>query len=282
MKTIDLHTHTTASDGSFTPTELVKHAEEKGLAAVAVTDHDTVNGIAEAMKAAKNLSVELIPGIEISSAYDKLEVHIVGLFVNHSNKAFTDKLEQLRFSREERNRKMIQRLNDLGIDISYSEVNTYAKGGIITRAHFAGVLLQKGYIKSTNEAFKRYIGDKSPAYIPRELPSYRYAAELIREAGGIAILAHPLLYKINADLRERMLTDMKNCGLTGIEAYYSTHSSADVEYIKSLAQKHGLLLSGGSDFHGINKKDLELGTGYGSLAVPYELLDKLKGALNNG
>lgn len=282
MKTIDLHTHTTASDGTLTPSELVAYAAEKGLCAVAVTDHDTTEGIAEALSAADGRELNVIPGIEISSMYDRLEIHIVGLFIDPENTSLLEWLTALRQSREERNKKMLTVLSDMGIEISYDELSEFAAGSIITRAHFAGIMLKKGYITSINEAFDRLIGDRCPAYIPRELPDYKTSINMIRSAGGIAVLAHPLLYKINTKGLEDMVSELAAASLTGIEAYYSTHSPSDTKYIKRLAQQNRLLLSGGSDFHGSNKKNLDLGTGYGTLAVPADLIDTLKGALKNG
>jgi hypothetical protein len=282
MQTIDLHTHTTYSDGSYTPTELIEYAIQKHLSAAAITDHDTTDGVAEAIKAAEGSGLEVIPGIEISSMYDRLEIHIVGLFIDYQSKPLAERLAALRSSRVDRNRLMVQRLNALGLDLSYEEVAAFANGTVITRAHFAGLMLKKGYISSVNEAFERYIGDRCSAYVPRELPDYTTAVELIHSAGGIAVLAHPLLYKINTKGLENMIATLAKSGISGIEAYYSTHSPADTKYIKRLAAENRLLLSGGSDFHGSNKPRLDLGTGYGSLAVPYELLDKLKGELKNG
>ena len=282
MKTIDLHTHTTASDGTLTPSELIAYAAEKGLCAIAITDHDTTEGIAEALFAAEGRELEVIPGIEISSMYDRLEIHIVGLFIDPENTSLLEWLTALRQSREERNKKMLAALSDMGIEISYDELSEFAAGSIITRAHFAGIMLKKGYITSINEAFDRLIGDRCPAYIPRELPDYITSINMIRSAGGIAVLAHPLLYKINTKGLENMVSELAAASLTGIEAYYSTHSPSDTKYIKKLAQQNRLLLSGGSDFHGSNKKNLVLGTGYGSLDVPADLIDTLKGALKNG
>ncbi len=282
MKTIDLHTHTTFSDGSYTPDELVSYAVEKGLAAIAITDHDTTEGIVPALSSTKDTDLEVIPGIEISSLYDKLEIHLVGLFIDPRNSLLTDKLNNLRRLRGERNIKMLERLNDLGIKITYNDLADLAGSDIITRAHFAKAMLKRGYISSINEAFERYIGDSCKAYIPRELPDYKTSIDMITKAGGIAVLAHPLLYKTSNRLLNDMTADLKKSGLTAIEAYYSTHSPSDTSLIKRIADENKLLLSGGSDFHGTNKKDLDLGTGYGKLAVPYEILDKLKGVIKNG
>lgn len=273
MSIIDLHTHTAASDGTCTPTELVQSAVKAGLSALAVTDHDTVDGIAEAFRAAKGTRLEVIPGIEISSMYDNKEVHIVGLFIDPKNSDLLLWLDNLRKHREDRNALMLARLKEMGIEISCDELPAKAT---VTRAHFAAAMLKKGYIRSIDEAFTRYIGDRCKAYVKRDLPDYYSSINMIRSAGGIAVLAHPLLYKMGTKVLENMLTNLKAAGLTAIEAYYSTHSPSDTKYIKRLAEENQLLLSGGSDFHGSNKKNLNLGTGYGALAVPYELLDKLR------
>lgn len=282
MKTIDLHTHTTASDGTYTPDELIELASKKGLAAIAVTDHDTTAGIDAAIKADNGNNIRVIPGIEISSCYDDIEIHLVGLFINPEDTALLSWLKELRLNRSERNQQMIDKLKGFGIELNMEELNEISRGGTITRAHFAALMLKKGYITSTNEAFDRYIGTGCKAYIPRKLPSCEKSIEMIRNCGGLAIMAHPLLYKISRSFLERIVADLKGCGLTGIEAYYSTHSGADTRYIIQLADNNGLLLSGGSDFHGENKKGLELGSGYGRLMVPYNILDKLEGALQNG
>lgn len=281
MKTIDLHTHTTASDGTLTPAELVRRAAEKGLAAAAITDHDTTEGVDEAVAAA-GTDIEVIPGIEVSSMYNSLEIHIVGLFIDQHDKTLCNWLDGMRICREGRNKKMLDKLNDMGINITYEELCDFACGSIITRAHFAGVMLKKGYVSSVGEAFDRYIGDRCCAYIPRELPDFTVTVDMIRQAGGIAVLAHPLLYKISRQGLKNMVSELAKAGITGIEAYYSTHSPSDTEHIKHLAEENALLLSGGSDFHGTNKKNIDLGTGCGNLCVPYTLLEKLKGALQNG
>ena len=282
MKNIDLHTHTTASDGTCSPSELIELALQKQLAAVAITDHDTTAGIEEAMQLGKDKDIEVIPGIEISSEYGNLEIHIVGLFINPKDEDLLSWLKELRFHRDERNLEMLAKLNGLGIKLTFNELEETSCGGTITRAHFAALMMKRGYVNSTNEAFDRYIGSGCKAYVPRKLPSCQKSIEMIRSCGGIAVMAHPLLYKVSRATLYKIAAELKKSHLTGIEAYYSTHSPAETNYVINLAQNIGLLLSGGSDFHGANKKGLDLGTGYGKLTVPYEILEKLKGALQNG
>ena len=282
MKTIDLHTHTTASDGTYSPTQLVGLAAKNGLAAIAITDHDTTAGIGEALAAGKKKDIRIIPGIEISSQYDELEIHLVGLFIHPEDDNLLSWLSELRIHRDKRNEEMLDKLNSLGLQLDMKGLTEISRGGTVTRAHFAALMLKKGYVGSTNEAFDRYIGAGCKAYVPRKLPSCQQSIEMINSCGGIAVMAHPLLYKISRAFLKIMATELKKDGLCGIEAYYTTHSAADTRYITELADDLGLLLSGGSDFHGDNKKGLELGTGYGKLAVPYEILDKLEGALHNG
>ncbi|MGN1318820.1 MAG: PHP domain-containing protein [Lachnospirales bacterium] len=282
MKKIDLHTHTTSSDGTLTPSELVKYAYEKNLSAVAITDHDTLNGIEEAKIIGDKIGVEVISGIEVSTEYEGVEVHIVGLFVDRFNEELKFKLNNMRYKRSERNKLMALKLADLGLDITYYDIVNQAKGGTITRAHFAKVLKEKGYVSSNQEAFDRFLGQGKPAYVKRECFNLKDTINMINNAGGVAILAHPLLYKFSKARLENAVSEMAGLGLKGIEAYYSTHSLSDTKYIKLIADKNRLKLSGGSDFHGANKPKLDLGVGYGNLEVPYDVLEALKGVINNG
>lgn len=276
MKTADLHTHTTCSDGTYTPSELVVYAAKKGLSAIAVTDHDTAEGIEEAVYQGKKSGIEVIPGIEVSTEYGETDIHIVGLFVDINDSEFLNILSVLREKRKARNELMAEKLRELGIDISYEDIVKAAEGGVVTRAHVAKALAEKGCVGTIKEAFDRYIGKHKPAYVRREVPNWETTFEILRQNGALAILAHPFLYKLGKERLEAMVSELAEKGLTGIEAYYSTHSPSDTEYIKSIAHKNRLLLSGGSDFHGKNKPHIDLGTGTGSLAVPYELLERLK------
>lgn len=285
MRAIDLHTHTCKSDGSYTPTELVDYAIEKNLAAVAITDHDSIEGLDEAVAHAAALkerglpSVEVIPGIEFSTKYEKQDVHIVGLYISYDGQAFQDALGGFVDSRINRNRKMCANLQGAGIDITYEKLLAMYPDAVITRAHYASYLLENGYVKSRQDAFARYLGDHTKYFVPREKVTPAQAVELIVKAGGVPILAHPPLYHMGNDRLDALVSFLKADGLMGIEVFYSTYSNQDVRDMQRLADKYELLVSGGSDFHGANKPWLDLGCGYGRLFVPEEALWKIKAAL---
>lgn len=276
MRAVDLHTHSTASDGSFSPTELIDYAHEKGLASIAVTDHDTVAGLDEAMAAgAKYDDLEVIPGIEFSTVNEGKDVHVVGLYLDYKSEAFVKRLDEFRNSRTERNKKMCQKLTEAGLPTDFDELTAKYSGSVLTRAHYAAYMLEKGYIKSRQEAFDRYIGDNCPCFVPRENVTPELAVEIILEAGGVPVLAHPILYHMSDAKLESLVARMKDAGLMGIEAIYCTYSMSEEQSIRKLAKKYDLLISGGSDFHGTNKKDLDLAVGYGHLFVPEEVRDNI-------
>jgi len=278
MGYVDLHTHSNKSDGSLSPAELIKHASEKGLSAIALTDHDTTDGLDEAISAGNELGIRVIPGVELSCEYQGRDVHIVGLDINHRDTEFLSVLKDFVDSRDLRNRKMCQKLTDAGLPVDYDDLMATFGESVITRAHYARYMLTKGYIKSLPEAFERYIGDNAPCYIPREKVTPAQGIELILKAGGIPVLAHPLLYKMGKDRLNTLITELKEAGLMALEALYCTYTLSDEREMKALAKMHNLLISGGSDFHGAAKPGLELGTGYGKLYVPEEVLDNLLAA----
>ncbi len=279
MSAIDLHVHSTASDGTLTPTELVTEAISIGLSAMALTDHDTVDGIPEAVRAAQDKPLELIPGIELSCSYlGRKEIHIVGLYIDAQNTAFTARLSQLKETRIRRNRKIVARFNDLGIHFTYEDMLAEYGTAVITRAHFAKYLSEHGLVSSYTECFQRYLSDNGPCYVPRERMSPQEGIELIHNAGGVSVLAHPTLYHLGDSELEHMLADLTAYGLKGIECFYSTYTMGQQLAIRNLATKFGLLPSGGSDFHGANKPHIALGTGKGSLYVPSDILEALKAA----
>lgn len=276
MKAIDLHVHSTKSDGSYTPTELVHYALEKGLSAFALTDHDTTDGIDEALSAAEGTGLTVIPGIEFSTEYEGRDIHIVGLYIDYQSEFFRSRLVHFVNGRTMRNREMCRKLTEHGMSVTYEELEAEFPDCVLTRAHFAEHLLKQGHVKSVREAFDRYIGDNGPCFVPRKKISPLRAVEIILKSGGFPVLAHPMLYHMGKEQLERLVATLKEIGLMGIEAIYSTHTPADERQIRALAKKYDLCLSGGSDFHGSAKPGLDLGCGYGKLFVPEELLDAVR------
>lgn len=279
---VDLHVHSYKSDGSLSPAALVDCAMEKGLSAFALTDHDTVDGIEEALARAEELrqagkpAPEVIPGIEFSTEYQGKDVHVLGLYIDYRAPAFVSRLQEFVNSRILRNQKMCQKLTESGLPITYEELLTAFPGAVITRAHYARLLLKKGYVTSTVEAFERYIGDRGPCFIPREKVTPILAVQLILKAGGVPVLAHPTLYHLSDARLSDLVCTLKEAGLAGLEAIYSTYTHGETVQMRSLAQTYGLLISGGSDFHGAAKPGLEMGTGYGRLFVPETVLRDIK------
>ncbi|MDD3218322.1 MAG: PHP domain-containing protein [Lachnospiraceae bacterium] len=270
-KFIDLHVHSNCSDGTYSPTELVRYAKEKGLSAFALTDHDTTEGIAEALSAAREYDMELIPGIELSTNYEGRDIHMLGLGIDTNNMDFQKKLLAFQDSRDIRNQKIIERLREYGIDISHEKMLKEFRDGVWTRAHFGRYLLDHGYVKDMNDAFNKYIGDKAPCFVPREKVTPFQAVSLIHEGGGYAVLAHPLLYHFKSGGLEKLVNQLCEFGLDGLEAIYSTNRFSDDSNMKLLAKRHSLKITGGSDFHGSNKPFIDLGSGRGNLKIPYEL-----------
>ena len=276
IQPIDLHVHSTFSDGTMTPTEIVKLANIKNLKAIALTDHDTVAGLNEANKAGEKYGIEIVSGIEFSTTYNDIDIHILGLMINYKDQYFQEQLQQFINSREKRNQKMIEALNKLDINISLDDVKSVSDGNVITRAHFARALFEKRYIQSTQEAFTKYIGNNGPAYVEREKVTPDKVIKLILDNSGIPILAHPLLYGLNNAELNNLIKELLSYGLKGIEGIYSLNTFSDDQYLKKLAHKYNLLISGGSDFHGDNKPNIQLGTGRGNLFIPNTLLERLK------
>ncbi len=271
---VDLHTHSCCSDGSFPPTELMGLAHEKKLSAIALTDHDTVSGIKEAKQAAEALALTLIPGIEISSLYDLgnsvKEFHILGLGVDETDASFLEKLEAFGALRQSRNEKMLRLISEKVLPIDEEKFYARFDRSVITRAHFAQYLHEEGVVSSVKEAFDRYLGDGKPCYVPKEGVTAKEAIACILAAKGHPVLAHPTLYRLGSSVLENAVKDLKESGLEGIEAVYSTYTPAQEREIRALAAKYELHMTGGSDFHGTPKPDIQLGTGRGNLYVPDE------------
>lgn len=276
MGIVDLHVHSNKSDGSFTPSELVDYAVEKGLRAFALTDHDTTEGLDEAIAAATGKEIEVIPGIEFSTEYEGKDIHIVGLYIDHKSEVFSKQIQAFVDSRTLRNRKMCANLQSAGIDISYEKLLAAFPGAVITRAHYAKYLLDHGAVNSMPEAFDKYLGDHTRYFVPREKVTPMQAVKLILDAGGIPVLAHPTLYHMSDKRLELLLYRLKEAGLAAMECIYSTYTPSEERQMKKLADKYGLLPSGGSDFHGTTKPKLDLAVGYGNLTVPEEILTNLK------
>ena len=274
---VDLHTHSTASDGSCTPAEIVNMAAEKGLAAVALTDHDTVSGLEEFMREAENFpDLQAVPGVEISTDLLGSEAHIVGLFINYNCPSLNKLLKQIRKNRNHRNNLIIAKLRERGYDISLEEILTIAKGESVGRPHFAKILISKGYFSENQEVFDKCLKKGTPGYVKRQLPSPSEAIAEIHNAGGVAIWAHALYRRENErEYVSKTLKILIKAGLDGVETHYTTFSPEQQSLMQEFAERHQLLQSGGSDFHGSAHVKTTLGEGYGNLRVPEELFRQL-------
>jgi len=284
---IDLHLHSAYSDGTCTPAELVIRAVDAGLHAIALTDHDTVEGNTEFLAAARSAGIDALAGVEISAEYVNPisqkkgdgELHILGYFPvwNEKIEQSLDGLSEIRSNRADRNPKIVQRLNDLGCDISIDEVNAYAANNVVGRPHIAALLVQKGYAASTDQAFTRYLSSNAPAFVPKKIFTQEKAIRIIRDAGGMPVLAHPKMLRIHDESHIRdLLGALAGHGLLGIEVYCSTHQSYDAQHFLGLAEEYNFVITGGSDFHGDNKPDIHIGTGFGNVHVPDTCIDRIR------
>ncbi|WP_313128412.1 PHP domain-containing protein [Anaerocolumna sp.] len=285
MKYIDLHVHSTASDGSLTPEEVVQLAVESQLSAFALTDHDTLAGIKAAQEAASQAAeegkpIEIIPGTEISAAYDKKDIHILGLFVDPDNQILNEELNNARLERDRRNEKMASNLQRAGIDITVDKMRETEGDAVLTRAHFAKYMVAQGYVKTNQDAFTKYLNSDSPYYVPREYLKPEEAIKLIHKAGGLAILAHPLLYKYSLEGVEKLVAYLVDFDLDGLEVIYSANMGFDEGRLRHIANKYNLAITGGSDFHGAAKPNIKLGVGRGNIRIPYSILENLKEKLH--
>ncbi len=265
----DLHLHTTASDGRYSPEDLVGKAAGTGLEVVAITDHDSVDGVAPALKAAQSFpSLKVIPGVEIGTDVPDGEVHVLGYFINYVDAGLVAKLADLRDSRKTRARKMIAKLANLGVSIEWERVQEIAGSGSVGRPHVAQAIMEKGYVQSIKEAFIKYIGRDGPAYAEREKMTPQQVVELVVSVGGLAVLAHP------ADIEdlEEVIPRLQRVGLAGIEVYYNAYGNSTVQHLASLARKHRLIATGGSDFHGLEHITE---TPMGGVDIPQECIDRL-------
>ena len=273
---IDLHCHSTFSDGSLTPEELMGEAEKIGLSALALTDHDTVAGLPRFLAAGEGRKVRAVPGVELSVDCAHGVMHMLGYWMDVANPELVRQMEWIRNGREMRNGAILEKLNALGFAMTWEEVSGFAGEDVVGRPHFAQVMLQKGYAKDKNEVFDKWLGDGKPGYADRPRLTAEVAVALIRQAGGVAVLAHPFTLRIGKEAMAGLLARLAEAGLSGVECYYSEHSADLTKDFLLLARAHGLVPTGGSDFHGEVSPGIRLGVGFGGLNVPDEALAELE------
>lgn len=275
MNTIDLHTHSTASDGALPPSGVVKAAKDAGLSVIALTDHDTVDGVAEALSAGEALGVRVIPGVEMSADF-KTEMHILGYNVDIRSSEFCAYMEKMRAFRRYRNEQTAILLQDAGIDVSFDEAKAIAGGDTIGRVHFAMVMVEKGYSPSVKDAFADWLSVGKPGYFQKQKYAPEEVISIIRDAGGVAVLAHPKLLAIPIGEYDPLFAHLKSIGLSGVECLYNSHTDEERDFFLALAKKHHLIPTGGSDFHGKNKPHVKIGKVYGGRDIPYSILEELE------
>ncbi len=266
----DLHIHTTVSDGCLSPAEAVRLARDINLQALSITDHDTMGGIPEALDEGKKLNIKVIPGVEMSTEYRHKEIHILGYYVDSGNENFQTLLELLRKSRQKRVKNIIKKLNGLGCTVELEEVANLAREGSVGRPHIARVLAQKGYVSSVKDAFEKLIGYNAPAYVERYKLLPKEVIQLVLKAGGVPVLAHPGLIK-----NDSVIYNIIEDGLRGIEVYHPEHSPEEIRKFQIMAFKNNLLITGGSDCHGIDRLT---GSQLGGVTVPMYHVEKLEQA----
>lgn len=269
MKYADLHIHTYYSDSTLSPEDVIKLAEQSGINAVSVTDHDTIDSLQPLLKLSSD--VEVIPGVELSTEIDNTEIHILGYFIDWQNSQLRKKLEEIKEIRKERVYKFKEKLETLKVSIEPEKIINSAKCGTVGRVHIAKYLLEKKYVSSLPEAFRKYLGDKAPGYISAFRLKPHQAIQLLKSAGGIPVLAHPYSLS-NQGLIKKLIDD----GLMGLEVYYPEHNESKISHYKGIAKEYSLLMTGGSDCHGALKSNISVGT----VRIPYELVEKLKEARN--
>lgn len=276
MSGIDLHTHSTASDGTLSPSEVIRSAKDAGLEAVALTDHDTTGGLAEARDQATKLNMEFIPGCELSVVSPSGNMHILGYWIPPGPSKLCRSLEHLRQRRHDRNHLVMAKLNALGLEIRYEEVLAVSGGDAVGRPHIAQVMFAKGHVDSVDDAFRLYLGSNGKAYVPKEKLGPRQAIELLKSVDATVVLAHPFLLGLQGPDLRGVIRQLKDYGLDGLEAYYTQHRPDQTLTYLRIAKDLDLLVTGGSDFHGTVKPKIQLGTGYGDLFVPYSVLEAMK------
>ena len=277
MDRIDLHCHTTSSDGTDSPKELVRKAKELGLRAVAITDHDTFRGHMDGMIAGMEYGVEFVPGVELSSMYMGEHIHLLAYYADEHSRRLKELMDRAVYERAHRNEKMVQLLQKAGYPIDMDIVRQRFPGQtMIGRPHISEILLEKGYVNSVREGVVTLMGKGAPFHVPRyHVPLLDYI-RAVREAGGVPVIAHLYQYRMTDEQRRQMIADATDAGLLGLEAMYSTYDKDQQETVFRFAKEFGLICTGGSDYHGENKPGIRLGTGMGDLKVPYEMLEDLR------
>ncbi len=276
---IDLHTHSIYSDGTNTPEELVALAQKRNLTALALTDHDTVGGVASLLRAAQGTSIEAIPGIELSAECARGTMHILGYFIDPTSPVLLEKIKKIQDGRHDRNLEILKKLNKLGYIVTWSDVEKQAGKGVIGRPHFAQALVDRGHVKTMKSAFDLLLAKGRKAYADRYHFTASQCIDLIRQAGGVAVLAHPATLFLPDDQLRGTLMGLKESGLGGVEVYCSAYKEQHIQKYMEWAEKLDLICTGGTDFHGKNTPDLQVGIGFGKLSIPDEIVDQLKRAV---
>lgn len=273
---IDLHMHSTFSDGSYTPEELVQEAVSLNLKAIALTDHDTVNGLPRFLQAAARAGPRAIPGVEISTSFSPGTMHVLGYFIDMDDRALREQLDAIKDGRAVRNEEILVKLNELGLALTWEDIKKHAGEEVIGRPHFAQAMIEKGYAADKQEVFDAYLAKGKPAYVARRTLSPESAIALIRSSGGLPVLAHPYQLGLDSDALRTWLSVWREQGLKGIEVYYARHTPEMQKEYLAYAQAFDLVPTGGTDFHGTMSPGISMGSGLGALAVPDTVLDALE------
>ena len=274
-KLIDLHTHSVYSDGTMTPSELVCHAKKEGISAISLTDHDSVDGVCEALEKGREIGIEVVPGIEFS-VQSETETHILGYYIDVESQALKNVLPKILNTRRERGLETAEKLKKQGIDVSYEDALSLAPGGLVGRAHFARIMTERGYTKSVKEAFERYLSSGKKGYSSRQYLTDEEAIRIIKESGGVSFVAHLHLIRLPDDELYEYLKKLKSAGLDGIEGYYTEYTGQMQSTYQKMASSLSLAISGGTDFHAESKPHISIGRGLGEMKIPYDILTGIK------
>lgn len=273
---IDLHLHSTCSDGSDAPSQIVEKAVASGLTALALTDHDTTAGVAEFAAAAEKAGILSVPGVELSADFSPGVMHILGYFIDTECVELQEELARVRNGRAERNQRMLAKLNALGYELTWDDITAQAGSDVVGRPHFAMALIEKGYLKTKKQVFSRLLGNGGKALVSRYRTEPKRCIELIRKAGGVPVLAHPVTLKMPRGKLRKLLTNLKKAGLEGLEVFHPEHNDNQIKVFKQVAKEFKLVMTGGTDCHGSFTPDLKIGRGFGGMEVPDFVYYRLK------